>query len=60
MRTTLHDLLRCPRCGQPLQGAATDPELICRAERLAYPVADGIPMLLPEHARVLGAEVAGS
>ena len=60
MKTTLYDLLKCPRCGGPLQGRATDPELICRAEQLAYPVADGIPLLLPEHARAINAGPAGS
>jgi uncharacterized protein YbaR (Trm112 family) len=28
-------------------------ELICRAERLAYPVRDGIPVMLEEEARQL-------
>jgi len=31
-------------------------ELICRPDRLAYGVRDGIPVMLPEEARVLGSD----
>jgi len=39
-----------------LRTAGTGPslELVCAADRLAYPVRDGIPMMLPDEARVLG------
>ncbi len=54
----LLELLVCPICKGPLKvaggGAAT--ELICRPDRLAYAVRDGIPMMLPEEARPLGAD----
>ena len=36
--------------------AATTLELVCRPDRLAYAVRDDIPMMLPEEARVLGAD----
>jgi uncharacterized protein YbaR (Trm112 family) len=37
-------------------GAGSSLELVCRADRLAYAVRDDIPMMLPEEARVLGAD----
>lgn len=54
----LLDLLVCPVCKGPLRlaqaGAMT--ELICRADRLAYPVRDAIPVMLPDEARALAAD----
>jgi len=49
----LVDILACPVCKGPLQWQR-DPELfVCRADRLAYPVLDGIPVMLPDQARRL-------
>ena len=31
-------------------------ELVCKADRLAYPIKDGIPVMLEEEARKLGAD----
>ena len=58
MDKRLLELLVCPICKGPLRtaGAGASLELVCRADRLAYAVRDGIPMMLPEEARVLGAE----
>ncbi|HEX4150773.1 MAG TPA: Trm112 family protein [Steroidobacteraceae bacterium] len=58
MDKRLLDLLVCPICKGPLRVAGTGSslELVCRSDRLAYAVRDGIPMMLPEEARVLGAE----
>ena len=58
MDKRLLELLVCPICKGPLRTAGTGSslELVCRADRLAYAVRDGIPMMLPEEARVLGAE----
>ena len=54
----LLDLLVCPICKGPLHssGAGNAQELVCRPDRLAYAVRDGIPVMLPEEARVLGAD----
>jgi uncharacterized protein YbaR (Trm112 family) len=54
----LLELLVCPICKAPLRtsGSGASLELICRADRLAYAVRDGIPMMIPEEARVLGAD----
>jgi uncharacterized protein len=58
MDKRLLELLVCPVCKGPLQtaGSGNNFELICRADRLAYAVRDDIPMMLPEEARVLGAD----
>ena len=58
MDKRLLDLLVCPLCKGPLQsgGVGNTLELVCRPDRLAYPVRDGIPLMLPEEARVLGAD----
>jgi hypothetical protein len=51
----LLDLLVCPVCKGPLRHAAQGGtvELICIADRLAYAVQEGIPVMMPEDARVL-------
>ena len=58
MDKRLLELLVCPICKGPLRtsGAGASLELVCRADRLAYAVRDDIPMMLPEEARVLGAD----
>ncbi|HMH87308.1 MAG TPA: Trm112 family protein [Steroidobacteraceae bacterium] len=58
MDKRLLELLVCPICKGPLQsaGAGGSLELICRADRLAYAVRDGIPLMLPEEARALAAD----
>ncbi|HVC01525.1 MAG TPA: Trm112 family protein [Steroidobacteraceae bacterium] len=58
MDKRLLDLLVCPICKGPLHlaGGGPAPELICRADRLAYPVRDDIPVMLPDEARTLAAD----
>ena len=58
MDKRLLDLLVCPVCKGPLRtaGSGAALELICRADRLAYAVRDGIPLMLPDEARALGAD----
>jgi uncharacterized protein YbaR (Trm112 family) len=58
MDKRLLELLVCPICKGPLRtaGGGNTIELVCRPDRLAYPVRDGIPVMLPEEARVLGAD----
>jgi uncharacterized protein YbaR (Trm112 family) len=56
----LLEILVCPLCKGPLayrkdaRGEAT--ELVCKADRLAFPVKDGIPVMLEEDARKLPPE----
>lgn len=59
MNKKLLDLLVCPVSKAPLIYDPARQELICRESRLAYPVRDGIPVMLEAEARHLTeAEVA--
>ena len=49
----LLDILVCPLTKGPLDYDAKRQELISRQARLAYPIRDGIPIMLPEEARQL-------
>ncbi|MBU3740569.1 MAG: Trm112 family protein [Rhodoferax sp.] len=53
MDTRLLELLVCPVTKGPLQYDRAREELVSRSARLAYPVRDGIPILLEEQARTL-------
>jgi uncharacterized protein YbaR (Trm112 family) len=47
----LLEILVCPLTKGPLEFDAVRQELISRAAKLAYPIRDGIPIMLPEEAR---------
>jgi uncharacterized protein YbaR (Trm112 family) len=47
----LLEILVCPLTKTTLEYDAEKQELISRAARLAYPIRDGIPIMLPEEAR---------
>ena len=47
------EILVCPLTKTPLEYDAQKQELISRAAKLAYPIRDGIPIMLPEEARRL-------
>lgn len=49
----LLDILVCPVTKGRLEYDAERQELISRAAHLAYPIRDGIPIMLPEEARKL-------
>jgi uncharacterized protein YbaR (Trm112 family) len=49
------ELLVCPLCKGPLERDHDTDELICRADRLAYPIRDGVPVMLESEARHLEA-----
>ncbi|PYF02413.1 hypothetical protein BJ122_11275 [Rhodopseudomonas faecalis] len=49
----LLDILVCPITKGPLEFDAARQELISRRAKLAYPIRDGIPIMLPEEARRL-------
>ncbi|MBP9590431.1 MAG: Trm112 family protein [Steroidobacteraceae bacterium] len=53
MDSKLLDILACPVCKGPLLWHKEVPCLVCRADRLAFPVRDGIPVMLEEEARAL-------
>ena len=52
----LLDILVCPLCKGKLAYGKDSGELVCKADRLAYPVKDGIPVMLEEEARKLPAD----
>lgn len=53
MDTRLLELLVCPVTKGPLEYNREREELISRSARLAYPIRDGIPVLLENEARTL-------
>ncbi len=55
----LLEILVCPLTRQPLVYDAERHELISRKAGLAYPIRDGLPILLEEAARELGADSEG-
>ena len=57
----LLEILVCPLCKGPLVYRREAAELVCRADRLGFPVKDGIPVMLEDEARRLdpAEEVAG-
>jgi uncharacterized protein YbaR (Trm112 family) len=52
----LLEILVCPLCKGPLVYRKEAAELVCKADRLGYPVRDGIPVMLEEDARKLPPE----
>lgn len=56
MDARLIDILVCPVCKGTLHYERKQALLICRADRLAYPIRDGIPVMLEEEARVLASD----
>lgn len=56
MDKKLLEILVCPVCKGPLVYDKANAELICKADRLAYPVRDDIPVMLEEEARELPAD----
>lgn len=53
MDRKLLEILVCPICKGSLVHKKTDNELICKVDRLAFPIRDGIPVMLPQEAREL-------
>jgi uncharacterized protein YbaR (Trm112 family) len=53
MDSKLLSMLVCPVTKGPLRTNADKTELISRSARLAYPVRDGIPIMLEDQARPL-------
>jgi len=53
MDSRLLDILVCPICKGPLLYRKAEQELVCKADRLAFRVRDGIPVMLEDEARKL-------
>ena len=56
MDPKLLEILVCPICKGPLLYRRAAAELVCKADRLGFPVKDGIPVMLEEDARKLPPE----
>jgi len=55
MDSKLLDILVCPLCKGPLLYRKPEQELVCKADRLGFPIRDGIPVMLEDEARKLPA-----
>ena len=56
MDAGLLELLACPVCKGTLQYKRDAQVLVCRMDRLAYPIRDSVPVMLEEEARQLAAD----
>ena len=56
MDKRLLDILVCPLCKSQLHFNSDKHELICKADRLAYPIRDDVPVMLVDKARSLNAD----
>ena len=52
----LFDIIACPVCKGKLGFNKNKNELICKVDRLAYPIEDGIPALLQTRARSISSD----
>ncbi|HLS42462.1 MAG TPA: Trm112 family protein [Paenalcaligenes sp.] len=53
MEPRLLEILVCPVCKSKLKHDRDNNELICKADRLAFPIRDGIAVMLSNEARTL-------
>ncbi len=53
MDPKLVEILVCPLCKGPLVFKREANEIVCKADRLAFPVRDDIPVMLVDEARAL-------
>jgi len=53
MDKALLDILACPNCKGSLIYRKSENELVCPTCRVAYPIRDGIPVMLTDEARAL-------
>lgn len=51
MDPKLLEILVCPLCKGPLLYRKAEGELVCKVDKLAYPIRDGIPVMLESEAR---------
>jgi tetraacyldisaccharide 4'-kinase len=53
MDPKLLDILVCPLCKGPLLYKRVENELICKADRMAFQIKDGIPVMMEDESRKL-------
>jgi uncharacterized protein len=56
MDSRLLEILACPVCKGTLKYAREAQLLVCRMDRLAFPIRDDVPVMLEEEARQLAAD----
>ena len=56
MDKKLLEILVCPLCKGPLVHDKKNKELICKGDRLAFPIRNDLPVMLEDEARELDAE----
>jgi uncharacterized protein len=56
MDARLLEILACPVCKGTLTYQREASVLVCRLDRLAYPIRDDVPVMLEEEARQLAAD----
>ncbi|KAF3977119.1 MAG: Trm112 family protein [Methylococcales symbiont of Iophon sp. n. MRB-2018] len=56
MDKKLLDILACPLCKSALIYKQEEQELICKVDRLAFPIRDEIPVMLEDEARELSVD----
>ncbi|MHB8346213.1 MAG: Trm112 family protein [Acidiferrobacterales bacterium] len=56
MEKKLLDILVCPVCKGSLRYDRARAELVCKVDRLAYPIRDDIPVMLEDQARQIPEE----
>ncbi|HMV03922.1 MAG TPA: Trm112 family protein [Accumulibacter sp.] len=56
MDARLLDILVCPVCKANLEYLKAQSELVCKPCKLAFPIRDGIPIMLPDEARPVSGE----
>jgi uncharacterized protein len=60
MESRLLEILVCPLCKGPLRHDRERQELVCKADKLAFPIRDGIPVMLENEARNIAHESAAA
>ena len=55
----LLEILACPVCKGPLEYEKDQNEIVCKADALAYPIREGIPVMLENEARDIRANAEG-
>ncbi|MBS0377636.1 MAG: Trm112 family protein [Proteobacteria bacterium] len=56
MDARMLEILACPVCKGTLRYQREEQLLVCRLDRLAYPIRDAVPVMLEEEARQLAAD----